>query len=379
MNPLNLPSDFSFSKKKTGLYLHIPFCVRKCAYCDFYSLTDLSLADPYVNALITHIILLAPQMGDRLFDTIYIGGGTPSLLGEKRMDALLEAVLSCFSVSADAEITAEVNPATVDTDGLRTFRQMGINRLSIGLQSADNRELSGLSRIHDFDGFLATYCGAQEAGFTNLSVDLMYGIPGQSPDSLLATLKTVCDLSPEHLSLYGLKVEPNTPFGRMGTALILPEEEAQCEMYERSVDYLTDRGYHRYEISNFAKVGYESRHNLRYWHGEEYLGLGPAAHSYLNGVRYAYSRDLMGYMETLEQGRLPAETDIQIITEAEREKERILLGLRLEEGIPAESKLCLRAKRYIEAGFMKVADSRLSFTTKGFLVSNPILADLIEE
>ncbi|MGM9681744.1 MAG: radical SAM family heme chaperone HemW [Eubacteriales bacterium] len=375
---MNLSAEKSH-KKKTGLYLHIPFCARKCAYCDFYSLTDLSLADRYLNALCTHTVLLGDIMRDRIFDTVYIGGGTPSLMGAKRMDALLDCLFSCFSITADAEITAEVNPATVDAEELRIFHEIGINRLSIGLQSANGRELSDLSRLHDYDGFLATYREARNAGFDNLSVDLMYGIPEQTLSSLLETLKKVCDLSPEHLSLYGLKVEPNTPFGRMGKNLILPDEDAQCEMYEGAVGYLSDRGYRRYEISNFAKKGCESKHNLRYWHGEEYLGLGPAAHSYLNGVRYAYPRDLMGYMETLEQGRLPAETDRQIITQAERENEKIMLGLRLEEGIPAETRLCQRAKRYIEAGFMKVTDGRLSFTTKGFLVSNPILADLIDE
>ncbi|MGM9636352.1 MAG: radical SAM family heme chaperone HemW [Eubacteriales bacterium] len=375
---MNLSAEKS-SKKKTGLYLHIPFCARKCAYCDFYSLTDLSLADRYLNALCTHIALFGEKMQDRLFDSVYIGGGTPSLMGAKRMDAFFDCLLSCFSITADAEITAEVNPATVDAEELQIFHEIGINRLSIGLQSANDRELSNLSRLHDFDGFLATFRAAREAGFDNLSVDLMYGIPGQTPGSLFETLKTVCDLSPEHLSLYGLKVEPNTPFGRMEKDLLLPDEDAQCEMYETAVDYLFDRGYWRYEISNFAKKGYESKHNLRYWHGEEYLGLGPAAHSYLDGVRYACPRDLMGYMEALEQGRLPAESDRQIITETEREKERIMLGLRLDEGIPAESKLCRHAQKFIEAGFMKVTDGRLSFTTKGFLVSNPILADLIEE
>lgn len=374
MNPLKLPSDLS----PIGLYLHIPFCARKCAYCDFYSLTDLTLADRYVDALTTQMTLLSGQMQHRLFDTVYIGGGTPSLLGGKRMDALFDAVLSRFSVSADAEITVEVNPATIDINDLRTFRQIGINRLSIGLQSANDGELSGLSRLHDFDGFLATFKSARAAGFDNLSVDLMYGIPGQTPDSLRETLSTVCNLFPEHISLYGLKVEPNTPFGRMGDTLILPDEEAQCEMYETAVELLTEHGYHRYEISNFAKAGCESRHNLRYWHGEEYLGLGPAAYSYLDGVRFSCPRDLPSYLAALEQGRLPAEIDRQIISGKEREKERIMLGLRLEEGVPAAPNLCWRAKQYIEAGFMKVSDGRLSFTTKGFLVSNPILADLIE-
>lgn len=366
-------------KKTTGLYIHIPFCIRKCAYCDFYSVTDLSVMDRYIDALCAHIAALRDSMDDRVFDTVYLGGGTPGLLSAARMDRLFDAILSCFSVAGDAEITAEINPAAVSREDLIAYRQTGINRLSIGLQSANDGELQKLSRLHDFAGFSETYRHAREAGFDNISVDLMYGLPDQCVDGLLNSIRTLCERSPEHISLYGLKIEENTPFGRMGDRLILPDEDSQCEMYELAVDLLAENGYSRYEISNFAKKGYESRHNLRYWQCGDYLGLGPAAHSYMEGVRYGYARDLSGYMEALEQGRTPEKVDQQVITPDERVRETIMLGLRLEAGISADEKLLEKAKKYLSAGYMRYENDRLSFTTKGFLVSNPILADLLDE
>lgn len=367
------------TKKSTGLYIHIPFCRRKCAYCDFYSVSDLSVMDRYIDALCAHIAALQVPKADRIFDTVYFGGGTPGLLSASRMDRLFDAILSCFSVAGEAEITAEINPAAVSREDLISYRQTGINRLSIGLQSADNVELQRLSRLHDFEGFSDTFRHARQAGFDNISVDLMYGIPGQSVDGLLDSIRTLCEISPEHISLYGLKIEENTPFGRMGDRLILPDEDSQCDMYERAVDLLAGYGYFRYEISNFAKKGYESRHNLRYWQCGEYLGLGPAAHSYMDGVRYGYARDLYGYIEALEQGRVPEKTDVQVIPPDERDRERIMLGLRLEEGVQTDEELLNKAKKYLSAGYMQTQNGRLSFTTKGFLVSNPILADLLDE
>lgn len=364
--------------KSTGLYIHIPFCLRKCAYCDFYSLTDLSPADRYTDALRTHLALVRDAMAGRVFDTVYLGGGTPGLLGAGRIDRLFDAILSCLNVPGDAEITLEINPAA-GTGDLAAFRQIGINRLSIGLQSAHDAELKMLGRLHGFDTFVQTFRAARTAGFDNISADLLYGIPGQSVDGLMDSLSSLCALEPEHISLYGLKIEENTPFGQMGGRLILPDEDVQCEMYGKAVDFLAGNGYLRYEISNFARKGYQSRHNLRYWKCGEYLGLGPAAHSYLDGVRYGYPRDLRGYMDAIGRGKLPDVCERQEITPREHIREAVLLGLRLEEGIPADAAIAAKAERYVSAGFMRTDGGRLAFTTKGFLVSNPIIADLLED
>ncbi len=367
--------------KRIGLYIHIPFCLQKCAYCDFYSIPgrDEALQNRYINALTLHMKTLSAAMEDRVFDTVYIGGGTPGLLTAEMLTALMNGIRVNFNLAKDAEITLETNPAVADEAKFRVMRELGINRLSMGMQSSQERVLKTLGRLHTFAQFAETFGEARLAGFENLSADVMYALPGQTVDGLLETLHLLIALSPEHISMYGLKVEENTPFGRMGENLPLPDEDIQCEMYERACDLLEKSGYHRYEISNFAKAGYESRHNLRYWHREEYLGLGSAAHSFVDGVRYSYPRDIMAYITELEQGKLPEPDSRVMLTLAEAKDEEIMLGLRLAEGIIATEELLEKCKNYLRYGFMERKGDRIAFTTKGFLVSNTILAELMDE
>ena len=367
--------------KRIGLYIHIPFCLQKCAYCDFYSIAgnDTILQKRYIRALTLHMKTLSATMEDRVFDTVYIGGGTPGLLTAEMLTMLMNGIKENFRLSDDAEITLETNPAVAKLDKFKVMRTLGINRISMGMQASQTAVLHTLGRLHTFDQFVESYTDARMAGIQNLSADVMYAIPEQTVNRLLDTLQSLIALSPEHISMYGLKVEENTPFGRMGDQLQLPDEDTQCEMYERACQLLEQSGYHRYEISNFAKVGYESRHNLRYWNREEYLGLGPAAHSFVDGVRYSYPRDIMGYITALEKGRLP-ETDSRVIlSEAEAKEESIMLGLRLAKGIVADDALVERCQNYLRYGFMKQTENRIAFTTKGFLVSNTILAELLED
>ena len=277
------------NKKSLGLYIHIPFCKNKCNYCDFCSVAraDSELNKKYLDSLCREIAEWSGKCRDYLVDTIYIGGGTPTVLEASELVALVEECYKLYSVADGAEISCECNPATIDKNGLRAMREGGINRLSIGLQSANENEMRALGRIHNFDDFLRTFEGAREAGFDNISADLMYGIPEQTEKSLLYSLETLSSLSPEHISAYCLKVEGNTPFARLGDKLILPDEDTQYAMYKLIVDYLRSRGYDRYEISNFSKKGRESRHNLRYWTGKDYIGFGAAAHSYFDSERFS--------------------------------------------------------------------------------------------
>ncbi|MBQ7354679.1 MAG: radical SAM family heme chaperone HemW [Clostridia bacterium] len=367
--------------KRIGLYIHIPFCLQKCAYCDFYSIPgrDEALQKRYINALTLHMKTLSTTMEDRVFDTVYIGGGTPGLLTAEMLTTLINGINDNFKLTEDAEITLETNPAVADEAKFRVMRSLGINRLSMGMQSSEESVLRTLGRLHTFDQFAETFREARRAGFENLSADVMYALPGQTVDGLLETIRSLIALSPEHISMYGLKVEENTPFGRLGGKLSLPDEDIQCEMYERACDLLETEGYHRYEISNFVKDGYESRHNLRYWQREEYLGLGPAAHSFVDGVRYSYPRDIMAYITALEQGSLTATDSLIRITPAEAEAEKIMLGLRLAEGIIATAELLKKCENYLRYGFMKRKGERIAFTTKGFLVSNTILAELLDD
>jgi oxygen-independent coproporphyrinogen-3 oxidase len=367
--------------KRIGLYIHIPFCLQKCAYCDFYSIPgrDEALQKRYINALTLHMKTLSTTMEDRVFDTVYIGGGTPGLLTEEMLTALMNGIKDNFKLAEDAEITLETNPAVADEAKFRIMRSLGINRLSMGMQSSEESVLKTLGRLHTFDQFAETFREARRAGFENISADVMYALPGQTVDGLMETLHSLIALSPEHISMYGLKVEENTPFGRMGEKLPLPDEDTQCEMYERACELLEQSGYHRYEISNFAKAGYESRHNLRYWHREEYLGLGPAAHSFVNRVRYSFPRDIMSYITALEQGSLPSTDSSVSITPAEADAEKIMLGLRLSEGIVATDELLKKCENYLRYGFMEQKDERIAFTTKGYLVSNTILAELLDD
>ncbi len=372
-----------------GLYVHIPFCRKKCAYCDFYSLTDYRLTDAYLTALEREAHLAAKRYPGLVFDSLYVGGGTPSSLSAEELGRLFGFLQEIFSFQSGAEVTLEANPATLDREKLALLKKAGVNRLSLGLQSASDRELSTLSRLHNYKEFRETYLLASEY-FDNISLDLMFGLPDQTRESFSETLSTVLSLTPPpaHLSLYALKIEEGTPFARQREELFLPDEDTVADIYLDACRVLETSGYRQYEISNFAKQGCRSRHNLHYWKREEYLGLGPAAHSFLAGCRYANRRDLCGYMAALEKGEWPERSEEIHLTPEDVREEEILLPLRLTEGLDLlhlEEKTGYAIEKahrekllfYKKNGFMRREGRRIAFTPKGFLVSNTILAELL--
>ena len=375
---------------RLGLYLHIPFCVQKCRYCDFHSAkADKGARTAYVRALCRHLEASAPTVQDMTVDTVYFGGGTPTLLDAADLGAILDTVRGHFALEAHAEITAECNPVT-NADGLMEgLRAAGVNRISIGLQSASDGELSLLGRPHGFAEFLTTYEAARRGEFDNISVDLMFGIPNQTVESFGKTLDTVIDLSPEHISAYTLRIEEGTPFYGMRNELRLPDEDSESAMAELAAARLREAGYEHYEISNYARAGKRSRHNMRYWRGEDYLGFGPAAHSYLRGVRFETSPDTAAYIEAVERGDFEKlQKNAVRIEGKEQMDEYVMLRMRLFDGI----ELADFERRFgtsFEAqygstetlqrgGFLKRTADRLAFTEQGMRVSNAILCDWLD-
>lgn len=369
---------------KLGVYLHIPFCIKKCNYCDFCSfpnkLDEIAL---YAKELARRIKAFSQSHDRRVVDTVYFGGGTPTLMSSHAFSWIMETLRESFCIDENAEISVECNPATIDKRGLLQLRNLGINRLSIGLQSTDDEELALLGRIHTYKDFIDTYRDAREAGFDNISVDLMYGIPNQTAESFEKTLERVVNLSPEHISAYGLKIEKNTEFYRNFDAYTFPDADAQAEFYELCCDYLLKNGYSRYEISNFSKVGKESNHNLKYWLLDDYIGFGVAAHSCFEGERFGNSDDYKAFLrgEDICNQR-------QIVSEREFVSEYVMLGLRLGCGIELSKFKLLSGidfrsaypcvDRFVKMGFMRESDDRIAFTTKGFLVSNTILSEMLD-
>ena len=373
--------------KTLGLYLHIPFCKSKCRYCDFCSFPHpkATAVEQYVDSLCADLKGRAEACSSHTVDTVYFGGGTPTLLSANDLGRLLDTVFRYYRVSKTAEITAECNPATVHAEALRQMRRAGFNRLSIGLQSAHENELKALGRLHSFEDFLRTWEDARAADFHNLSADVMFGIPHQTRDSFRSTLERLLALKPEHLSAYALTVEEGTAFGRIGEQnLCLPDEDTVENMYFDMVSQLEAAGLWQYEISNFAAKGYASRHNLKYWRQEEYLGLGPAAHSDFNGVRFGNGRSLEAYLagsDLVEERGCP--------DERERLNEFIMLRMRLKEGIclremadrfgeDAADRFCESMKPYVAAGFAELAEGSCRFTVRGMLVSLSILSEVTD-
>ena len=372
------------SKGDLGLYLHVPFCKSKCAYCDFYSLPHAEdLMDDYLRALTGHLTEVASHFAAQKVDTVYVGGGTPSYLGEKRLEKLLNTVKKHYKVDKKAEITVEMNPDSVGpVKELKALRRAGVNRVSLGMQAADDELLKNIGRIHTAQQVRQAVENLRKAGIKNLSLDLIYGLPGQTRENWAQTLDAALELQPEHLSCYGLKVEQGTPLSRRDNA-DLPDDDAQADMYLYTVETLEKAGYGQYEISNFAKPGYESRHNLRYWQMKEYMGFGPGAHSDVNGVRFAYEKDLAAYIKgdwhLSEQEEIPP---------LERDMEYIMLSLRTAAGIDAKrfentyrqsfapmEKLFLT---YEAHGLAQRTEIGWRLTPKGFFVSNSIIVALQE-
>lgn len=367
--------------KALGLYLHLPFCRRRCAYCDFCSFAGREDAIPaYVTALCRE--LAARALPDRTVDTVYLGGGTPSLLGAAELSRLLDAVVRHYRLASGTEITCEVNPGTADYDKFSLLKAAGVNRVSLGVQSFSDRALSALGRIHTAAEAVAAYEAARRAGFRNVSIDLMTGLPGETPTELFATLRAALALAPEHISAYSLILEEDTPLASSPLRHTIPDDDAAADAMEETAEALTAAGYRRYEISNYARPGYESRHNLRYWRGEEYLGLGIAAYSYLDGVRFGAPRDLDGYLA----GKPPPPVDREVLTQDDLERERVMLSLRLDEGIDlaayrrdfGRDPLALFAPVLARApDHFRVTDVALALTGRGMQVSNTLIAECL--
>lgn len=326
-------------RKPLELYLHIPFCERKCGYCDFLSAAaPADVRRRYVGQLMEEIAGRGARCSGYVVTSVFFGGGTPSVLEPGEMLALMRRVRVHFRLAADAEVTMEVNPGTVTPQKLQAFREGGVNRVSIGLQSADDGELEKLGRIHTYDEFLNTYQRVRQAGFANVNVDLMSALPGQTLASWKETLKCAAMLKPEHISAYSLMIEVGTPFYERyhGHPELLPDEEEEREMYDLTRRFLGGHGYERYEISNYAKPGRECRHNVGYWTGAEYLGLGLGASSYIRGCRFRNEEDLGTYCGLDMRGadadrRLRRE--VHRLTREEKMEEFMFLGLRMMRGV----------------------------------------------
>lgn len=372
-----------------GIYIHIPFCAKKCPYCDFYSVAyHRQTAEAYVQAVIADLrgqaARIQAERGSAGLTTasVYFGGGTPSLLPPGLIAALLDAVRSSFLLLPDAEISLEANPNTISLDRLHQYRGAGINRLSFGMQSALPEELAVLGRSHSAVQVERAVCAALEAGIDNVSLDVMLGTPGQTWESVRESLAFAVSLPIRHLSAYLLKAEPGTPFWGSPLLSRCAGEEELAEIYLHTVDFLTGKGFAQYEISNFARPDAECRHNLIYWRCREYLGFGPAAHSFYQGRRFGNPRDLEAYL------RNPGGNAITTDAFAGGAEEVLLLGLRLTEGVlltdfdvlPSENrrKLLFQAASLEKAGFLSMEANRLRLTPKGFLLSNSVISALLQ-
>lgn len=381
------------NQKELELYIHIPFCVKKCSYCDFLSAPATEQTkEAYMAALFAEIGGRAKDYKERIVTSIFIGGGTPSLLSGDSIRQLMEHIREGFTLAPDAEITMEVNPGTVTAEKLTAFYAAGINRLSIGMQSAQEQELKILGRIHDFDGFCQVYREAVEAGFTNINVDVMSGLPGQTLASYKDTLEKVLQLEPmpQHISAYSLIVEEGTPFAAMADRgeLPLPEEDTERAMYEETIEVLAGYGFHRYEISNYALDGYECRHNVGYWIRRDYLGFGIGAASLIGNVRFQNGRDLNAYLAH----PLACREEQQSLTTQEQMEETMFLGLRLIRGVSyPEFARCYGQtleevygeviSRNVADGLLTVREDetgrRLMLTGRGLDVSNYVMAQFL--
>ena len=374
-------------KKKDSLelYFHIPFCIKKCDYCDFLSGPATRAGqEAYIYALLREM-KAASAIEKRPVDTIFIGGGTPSVPECDIMEKLLQGIGENFHLAADAEVTIEANPGTLTPEKLALYRRYGINRISIGLQSPKDQELQALGRIHNYQQFLESYHMAREAGFSNMNIDLMFAIPGQGYEGWTQNLRTVAELGPEHISAYSLIIEEGTPFS--ARKLDLPDEDTEYRMYEDVAMVLGEYGYHQYEISNYAKNGRNCRHNEGYWERKDYLGLGLGAASLIGGERFTNTSDMSEYLENsgnLEEIR----TDRETLTREDEMGEFMFLGLRMTKGVskndfqeyfgtPIEKIYGEVLEKYKKQGLLLEEDGRIFLSRAGIHVSNAVMADFL--
>lgn len=366
------------SRTPIGLYLHVPFCKAKCPYCDFYSIRGKEEEKDAYTEQMKRLLYAAATRLNREADTVYFGGGTPSVLGANRIAGLLDAVRQNWGLSG-AEITVEVNPGEYEPGFFETLRKAGVNRLSMGLQSADEEELRLLGRRHSIGQVRQAVREAQQAGFDNISLDLMLAVQQQNSESLQRSIAFCADCGVQHVSSYLLKIEQGTVYYDRRDDMILPDEDESAELYLLACRELEQAGFHQYEVSNFAVPGYESRHNLKYWNAEEYYGAGPSAHSFIDGRRYYYPGDLEAF---LQEPRNICEGDGGSPEEYAMLQLRLCGGLQQKEyqsrfGSPFPEEYLKRARRYVEQGLVVCDEENIRFTPKGFLVSNILIADIL--
>ena len=384
----NLPRPFLEEMKMRRdleLYIHIPFCVKKCAYCDFLSgPADEETMVYYVRALIREIESIESMKEMYRVVTVFVGGGTPSVLGGEQIERIFAALREKFAMESVREVTIEANPGTVTREKLKAYRSAGINRISFGLQSANNGELKQLGRIHTYEEFLESYMLAREEGFDNINIDLISAIPNQTVESWKSTVDRILKLQPEHISAYSLIVEEGTPFEKMygedgNRKEELPSEEEERLIYQKTKKWLQEAGYERYEISNYAKKGYACRHNLGYWERKEYLGLGLGASSLIGNVRFQNTEEMKTYLKYSDDVRKRKQNE-EVLTKEEELEEIIFLGLRKKDGISKKEVdfFCgEQIEKMICQGFLEEKDGNIRLTERGIDISNYVFAEIL--
>ncbi len=376
-------------RPRLGIYIHIPFCASKCSYCDFYSLAGCDHIMPeYQKALIEHIRESSHSIRSYEVDSIYFGGGTPSFYGADRLVQILDQLKLNGNVRLDGEISVECNPDSLSPAALKLLRQEGVNRISIGVQATDNNLLKLIGRRHSFQQAQNAFRDAREAGFDNISLDLMYGLPSQTRRDWADTLAKIVEMHPEHISCYGLKLEPGTRmYKEYKDSPILPDDDEQADMYSYAVEMLERYGYKQYEISNFSAPGFESRHNLKYWNMDDYISFGPGAHSCVGNVRYSYIKDLREYISGVHR-KVSIVDEYEEISPLERAVEYVMLGMRTARGISRYDYVTRTQcdwrpigqvlEAFKEKGWVRQTEDRYAFTVPGFLISNTLIGIMLE-
>lgn len=374
--------------RNIGIYIHIPFCASRCAYCDFCTVSGQdNLMPKYQSALIRNIREYAPQMESNLVDTVYFGGGTPSYFGSKRLVKIFNTLKRRCNVLLSAEVTVEMNPGDWSYRDFLRLKREGFNRLSIGVQSAKDDILKILGRRHSFRQVEDTVSKARRAGFENISLDLIYGLPYQTKEDWAETLTRAAALKPEHFSCYGLKIEEGTPLYEQKDSPFIPDDDAQADMYLYTVEFMERFGYRQYEISNFAQKGFESRHNMKYWRLDPYVGFGASAHSYVENLRYSYMDHVEAYISgVLSHRELISQKEE--ISKFGRASEYLMLGMRTVRGVSEQEywsiyqssfdPIAELLKSYEQKGWAKQIGSRWSFTSSGFLLSNRLIGEILD-
>jgi oxygen-independent coproporphyrinogen-3 oxidase len=377
--------------KMLGLYIHVPFCVKKCNYCDFnsYSMNNVDKTK-YLDNIVKEMNLYKEDFKNKVFTSVFIGGGTPTILKENELEYIFNNIHSNFNISTDAEISIEANPGTLTKSKLKTLYDIGVNRLSIGLQAYQQSHLDKLGRIHTFEEFINNYEDAKGIGFNNINIDLMYALPNQSLDEWKETLQKVVMLNPTHISAYSLIIEEGTEFYELyeKQELKATDEELDIQMYRHAIRFLKEYGYNQYEISNYSKKGYECKHNIIYWKCEEYLGLGPGASGYVGGIRYSNVENLDNYFNNINNKNKPIE-DENILSIQDKIEEKIFMGLRMNEGIyfsdfakkfniNFKEKYKIVIEKLKENNLIDYDDKILYLTPKGIEVSNSVFVEFLD-